>query len=115
MTVLPIASNLPFGMYLPVVVLLAGFALVSLLATVARNREEQTRAERLGDIAFLLVVLGAVYALVLLIAAAVSYPQRFTDMLLITFVVVAFFAVLLGVFFFFGELLPRRLSRRGPR
>jgi hypothetical protein len=115
MTALPIASNLPFGMYMPVVVVLAGFALVSVLAGVARNREDTARAERLGDIAFLLVVLGAVYALVLLIASAVSYPSRFYDMLLIVVVVVGFFALLLFVFFFVGEVLPRGLSRRGRR
>jgi CBS domain containing-hemolysin-like protein len=115
MSALPIASNLPWGMYMPLPVLLAGFAVVSVLAGVARNREDTARAERLGDISFLLVLVGAVYALVLVIASAVSYPSRFYDMILITFVVVAFFALLLFLFFFFGELLPRRLSRRGPR
>lgn len=112
MTAFPIASNLPFGMYMPLVILLAGFALVSVLGNVARNRENRPRAEQLADIAFLLVLLGAVYAAVLLVASAVSYPQRFWDMLLITFVVVAFFGALLFVFFFLGESLPRRLSRR---
>jgi hypothetical protein len=115
MTGLPIAANLPFGMYMPIVVVLAGFALVSVLAGVARNREDSARAERLGDIAFLLVVLGAAYAVVLLIASAVSYPSRFYDMILITFVVVAFFALLLFVFFFIGEVLPRAVGRRGRR
>lgn len=115
MTALPIASNLPFGMYMPLVVVLVGFALLSGLSGVARNREDNARAERTGDFAFLLVLVGAAYALVLLIAAAVSYPQRFWDMLLITFVVVAFFAILLGAFFLVGESLPRRLGRRGPR
>jgi hypothetical protein len=115
MTALPIASNLPFGMYVPLVVLLAAFALVSVLGNVARGREDRTRAERMADIAFLVVLLGAVYAAVLLVASAVSYPQRFWDMLLITFVILAFFAVLLFVFFFFGEVLPRRFGRRGSR
>ncbi|HMJ96068.1 MAG TPA: hypothetical protein VK486_09455 [Thermoleophilaceae bacterium] len=115
MTALPIASNLPFGMYMPLVVVLAAFALVSVLGNVARNREDTARAERMVDIAFLLVLLGAVYAVVLLVASAVSYPQRFWDMLLITVVVVGFFAVLLFVFFFLGEVLPRRLGRRGSR
>lgn len=105
-------TNLPWAMYLPVVALIAGFALVSAYAGVARNRDDNERAERLGDIAFLLVLLGAAYAVVLLIASAVSYPSRFFDMLLIIFIVVAFFALLLFVFFFFGEMLPRRLRRR---
>jgi hypothetical protein len=115
MTALPIASNLPFGMYMPLVIVIAGFALLSVLAGVERTREDHARAERLGDIAFLFVVLGAAYAVVLVIAAAVSYPARVYDMLLITFVVVAFFAVILGVFFFLGELLPGRLGRRRSR
>jgi hypothetical protein len=115
MSGLPIASNLPFGMYMPIALLLAGFALVSVLAGMARNREDTARAERLGDISFLLVVLGAAYAVVLLIASAVSYPSRFYDMILITIVVVGFFALLLFAFFFLGEVLPRGLSRRGRR
>ena len=114
MSFLPIASNVPFGLYMPVVVLLAGFAVVSVLGNAARGREDRALAEKLADIAFLLVLLGAVYAVVLLIASAVSYPQRFWDMLLITFVILAFFAVLLFVFFFIGEVLPR-LLRRGSR
>lgn len=115
MTGLPIAAQLPFAMYMPVVVLLAGFALVSLLAGVARNRDDTGRAERLGDISFLFVVLGAAYAVVLLIASAVSYPSRMYDMILIIFIVVAFFALLLFLFFFVGEVLPGRLRRRGQR
>lgn len=115
MTGLPIAAQLPFAMYMPVVALLAGFALVSLLAGAARNRDDTGRAERLGDISFLLVVLGAAYAVVLLIASAVSYPSRMYDMILIIFIVVAFFALLLFLFFFVGEVLPSRLRRRGQR
>lgn len=115
MTSLPIAANLPFAMFLPVMFLLAGFAVVSLLSGVARSREETGRAERLGDIAFLLVVLSAAWAIILLISSAVSYPSRFWDMLLIIFIVVAFFGVLLFLFFFIGEVLPRGLSRRGRR
>jgi hypothetical protein len=114
MSFLPIASNVPFGLYMPIVVLLAGFAAVSVLANAARGREDRARAEKLADIAFLLVLVGAAYAVVLLIASAVSYPQRFWDMILITFVMLAFFAILLFVFFFIGEVLPR-LLRRGSR
>ncbi len=114
MTFLPIAANLPFGAYMPLVVVLVGFAVVSVVGNAARGRGDRARAEKLADIAFGLVLLGAVYAVVLLIASAVSYPQRFWDMLLITFVILAFFAVLLFVFFFLGEVLPR-LGRRGSR
>jgi cell division protein FtsW (lipid II flippase) len=112
MTFLPIASNLPFGSYMPLVVVLAGFAVVSVFGNAARAREDRARAEKLTDIAFLLVLVAAVYAVVLLIASAVSYPERFWDMLLITFVILAFFAVLLFVFFFFAEVLPRLARRR---
>ena len=114
MTSLPIASNVPFGLYMPIVVVLVGFAAVSLFGNAARGREDTARAEKLADIAFLVVLLGAVYAVVLLIASAVSYPQRFWDMILIIFVILAFFAILLFVFFFLGEVLPR-LGRRGSR
>ena len=99
---------------MPIVVVLVGFAVVSVFGNAARGRGDRARAEKLADIAFLLVLLGAVYAVVLLIASAVSYPQRFWDMLLIIFVILAFFAVLLFVFFFLGEVLPR-LGRRRSR
>lgn len=114
MSFLPIASNVPFGLYMPIVVLLVGFAVVSVVGNTARGRGDRARAEKLADFAFLLVLVGAAYAVVLLIASAVSYPQRFWDMILITFVMLAFFAILLFVFFFVGEVLPR-LLRRGSR
>jgi hypothetical protein len=111
-TSLPIAANLPFGMFMPVVVLLVGFAILSVLAGLARNREDTARAERLSDIAFLLVVLSAAWAVVLLIASAVSYPTRVYDMILIILVVVAFFGLLLFVFFLISELVPSKLGRK---
>jgi cytochrome bd-type quinol oxidase subunit 2 len=111
MTSLPIAQ-VAFGLYVPILVLLAGYALVSVVAGIARNREENERAERLADISFLLVVLGAAYAVVLLIVSAVSYPSRVYDMILIIFVVVLFFGLLLFLFFVISELVPRTLRRR---
>lgn len=114
MSFLPIAANPPFGIYMPIVVMLVGFATLSVLGNAARGREDRARAEKFADFAFLLALLGAVYAVVLVIVSAVSYPLRFWDMLLIIFVMLAFFALLLFVFFFIGEVLPR-VFRRGSR
>jgi threonine/homoserine/homoserine lactone efflux protein len=112
MSTLPIAANLPSGMFTPLVVLLAGYAVASVMAGMARTRENRPRAEKLSTIAFGLVLVAAAYVAVLLIASVVSYPNRIYDMLVILLVVGAFFALLLFLFFGISELLPR-VFRRG--
>ncbi len=108
---LPIASNLPSAMYTPLVVLIVGYALLSIMSGRARGHEDRATAERYATIAFGLVLLAAVYVVVLLIAAVFSYPGRFTDMLIILIVVGLFFALLLFVFFLIAEVIPGALRR----
>jgi cobalamin biosynthesis protein CobD/CbiB len=109
---LPIAAeNLPMSMYFPIVILLAGYAVVSIIAGVERGREDRARAERFSGIAFLLVLLGAAYAVVLLITSVFSYPSRFSDMLIIVIVIGVFFALLLFVLFLLVEVIPGALRR----
>ena len=60
----------------------------------ARERRPCGRRPLQG-LAFVVVLAFAVYVVVLLIAAVVSYPSRFYDMVLIILVVCAFFALLL--------------------
>jgi hypothetical protein len=109
--VLPIASNLPSGMYTPLVLLIVGYAVLSLLSGRARANEDRATADRYATIAFGLVLVAAVYVVVLLIAAVVSYPSRISDMLIILIVVGLFFALLLFVFFLISEVLPGALRR----
>ena len=48
MTFLPIASNLPFGSYMPLVVVLVGFAVVSVFGNTARGHGDRGRAWAAG-------------------------------------------------------------------
>ena len=114
MIVLPIAQ-LPTGMYAPLVLLLVAYAVLGLMATRARAADDDARAERLTGIAFALVLAGAVYTVVLVVAAVVGYWQRVYDMVIIMFVILAFFGLLLFVFFLIAELVPRALRRGGDR
>jgi hypothetical protein len=107
------AENLPSSMYTPLVVLLAGYVVLALLAGRARGREELDRTDRYETIAFAVVLLAALYTIVLVISAAFAYPNRSTDMLTIIVVICAFFALLLFVFFLLAEWIPGRL--RGGR
>jgi hypothetical protein len=108
---LPIAANLPSAMYTPLVILIVGYAVLSIMSGRARSNEQRAEAERYGTIAFGLVLVAALYTVVLLIASIFSYPSRFYDMVIILFVVAAFFALLLFVFFVLAEVLPRSLRR----
>jgi hypothetical protein len=112
---LPIAANLSSTLYLPLVLLLAGYAVLGVMATRARAGDDDARADRLTGIAFALVLAAAVYTVVLLVSAVVGYWQRVYDMVIILFVVLAFFALLLFVFFLIAELIPRVLGRGGDR
>jgi hypothetical protein len=112
---LPIAANLPSGMFTPIAVLIAGYAILSIIAGRARAKEDRARAERFSTYAFGLVLVSAAYALVLLIASIVSYPSRFYDMVVIIVVIGVFFVLLLFVFFLLAEVLPRVLRRGGDR
>ncbi|MEA2408221.1 MAG: hypothetical protein QOE69_2340 [Thermoleophilaceae bacterium] len=115
MSALPIAANLPSVMYAPLVILLAGYAILGILAARARGHDDRASAERFGAIGFALVLAGAVWSVVLLLSAVVSYPNRIYDMIIIVVMIVVFFAVLLLVFFALAELLPRVLKRGDDR
>jgi cytochrome bd-type quinol oxidase subunit 2 len=108
---LPIASSMPFPMYMVLVLLLVGHAVLSLLATRARANDDRARADRFAGIAFALVLASAVYLVVLLVATAISYSNRISDMLIIIVMIVVFFAILLFVFFLLAEVLPRAVGR----
>jgi hypothetical protein len=114
MTMFPIgAENLPSSMYTPLVVVLAVYAALGLLAGRARSNEDTDRAERFATIAFAVLLLAALYTIVLVISAVFAYPSRSTDMVTTVLVICGFFALLLFAFFVLAELIPRRL--RGGR
>jgi hypothetical protein len=109
-SVLPIAQ-LPSAMYLPVLLLLIGYAVLSVLGNRARSNDDRPRAERFTNWAFLVMLVFAAYAVVLLLASVFSYPSRFYDMVVIIFVITVFFALLLFVFFVIAEVIPNALRR----
>jgi O-antigen/teichoic acid export membrane protein len=111
---LPIAQ-LPSAMYAPVVLLLIAYAVLSVLASRARSNDDRPRTERFSNWAFLVVLVFAAYAVVLLLASVFSDPSRFYDMVLIIVVIAVFFALLLFVFFLIAEILPRAFRRGGDR
>lgn len=107
--------DLSWGLYLPLILIAVAFALVSAMAGVTAGRGNQERAERLRDIGFVIVLVGAVWVIILALVALISEPDDIGDMLTITLVVVVFFAILLLVLFglslVFGRL-ARTTSRR---
>ena len=104
-------SNLPMALYTPLVVVLAAYFVLTLLAGRARSKEDTGGTERFETWAFIVLLLAALYTIVLVISAVVSYPSRSTDLVTILVVVCGFFAVLLFVFFVLAEVLPRALGR----
>jgi cell division protein FtsW (lipid II flippase) len=109
-SMLPIAQ-LPSAMYTPVVLLLIAYAVLSILANRARSHDDRAGADRFTNWAFLVVLVFAAYAVVLLLAAVFSYPDRFYDMVLIIFVITVFFLLLLFAFFVIAEVIPNALRR----
>ena len=108
------AESLPSAMYTPLVVLVAAYALLSILAGRARSHDDRAKSDRFANIAFAVVLVSAAYAVVLLITAIFSYPSRTSDMVTIFVVIGVFFALLLFAFFAIAELIPHAL-RRGRR
>jgi hypothetical protein len=111
MTMLPIAANLPSAMFTPFVLLIVAYTLLTIMAGRARGHDDRAAADRWTNIAFAVVLIAALYAVVMLVSAIVSYPARFYDMIIILFVIIAFFALLLFVFFLLAEVVPGALRR----
>jgi hypothetical protein len=106
--------DLTWGLYFPLILVAAAFAIVSAAAGVVGGRGNETGGERLRDIGFLIVLLGAAWVVVLSLMALISKPNDIGDMLLITLVIVVFFAILL-VALFGLSLLAGRLGRSTSR
>jgi ABC-type Na+ efflux pump permease subunit len=104
-----------WGLYFPLILAAALFAIISASAGVMAGRGNEDRAERLRDVGFLIVVAGGAWVVVLLLLALIDQPDDIGDLLLITIVIVAFFVILLLVLFGLSLLvgwLGRGASRR---
>jgi hypothetical protein len=104
-----------WGLYFPLILAAAAFAILSAAAGVSAGRGNEAGAERLRNIGFLVVLVGGAWVIILLLLALIDQPDDIGDMLTITLVIVVFFAILLVVLFglslLFGRI-GRGASRR---
>ena len=98
-------EQLSFGWYLPLVVAGLVYVVLFMVGRVLRGRGETETADRLLDIAFLVVLAVAAYTALLLVLSLVTFPSRIASMLFIMIIVGAFFLLLLLVLFGLFELL----------
>jgi hypothetical protein len=101
------------GLYIPVLIVGAVYAGLSIYAEMVANRGDSDRSERLRDLAFGAALAAAAYTAILLILAAIDTPGRFTDAITIIFVVCAFFALLLLVLYLITQAVGRVTRRPG--
>ena len=113
MSALPLA-NLPFGLYVPLVLLVGGYAVIAIVTAVRTGRGQAEGDERLQDIGFGLVLGAAAWTVVLLVLSLVSYPSRLFTALGIILVIAGFFTLLLLVLWALIDL-PGRVGRRSQR
>jgi cytochrome bd-type quinol oxidase subunit 2 len=98
------------GLYTPLLVVLLVYAGLTIAAGAVKDAE---RSERYRDLAFGAALAAAAYTVVLLILAAIDAPNRFTDAIEIIFLILALFALLLGLLFLISQGLARVRSRPG--
>jgi len=103
-----------WSLFLPLIIAAAIYAIVSATAGVMAGRGNEAGADRLRDYGFLIVIASGVWVVILLLLALVDQPDDLGDMLVITIVIVAFFAILLLVLFGLS-LLVGRLGRGAAR
>ena len=107
--------DLTWGLYLPLVLAAIAYGLVAILAGVMAGRGNEAGAERVRDGGFVILLVSGVWVVVLLLLALFDQPDDLWDMVMITLVIVAFFAILLlvlfGISLLFGRL-GRTASRR---
>jgi Na+-driven multidrug efflux pump len=99
-----------WGLYFPLILAAAAYAIITVVAGVMAGRGNEAGAERVRDAGFLLVLAAGAWVVVLLLLALVDQPDEIGDLLLITVVIVAFFVILLLVLFGVS-LLVGRLGR----
>ncbi len=106
--------DLTWGLYFPLILIAIAYAVVSATAGVMAGRGNDERAERVRDYAFLILALGGVWVVILTVLSLISQPDDIGDILIITLVIVVFFAILL-VALFGLSLLTGRISRGASR
>lgn len=106
--------DLTWGLYFPLILIAIAYGVVSAAAGVMSGRGNDEGAERARDVAFLILALGGVWVVILTVLALISQPDDIGDILIITLVIVVFFAILL-IALFGLSILTGRISRGASR
>ncbi len=105
-----------FSLFLPLIIAAAVFGALSVAAAVLSGRGNEAGAERLRDVGFLVILLGAAWIVVLLVLSLASEFEEIWDMITIVLVITVFFALLLGALFglalLFGKINSSRTRSR---
>ena len=104
-----------WSMFLPLILAGVAFGVMSIAAGMMATRGNDAGAERVRDYGFLLLLAMCAWTIILLLVSIFNRPNDVGDMLIITLVIVVFFALLLVVFFGISLLvgaLGRQTSRR---
>ena len=104
-----------WSLFFPLLLGGIAYGVISAVAGVMSSRGNEAGAERARDVGFLLVLAIGAWTVVLFLVAVFNEADDVGDMFIITFVIVAFFALLLLVFFGLSLLIGavgRLMSRR---
>ena len=97
-------SSLEFALYYPLIALALIYTVLTVAGRIVEGRGRRDAGENLQTLGFGAMVLAAPYTVVLLVMSLVSYPSRLTDMAIVFGIILAFFAVLLGLLLLLTEI-----------
>jgi Na+-driven multidrug efflux pump len=104
-----------WSLFLPLILGGIAYGITAIVAGVISSRGDDARAERVRDYGFVLLLAIGAWTLILLVISIFNRPNSVWDMVVITLVIVVFFALLLVAFFLislvFGAL-GRMTARR---
>jgi hypothetical protein len=103
---------LDWSLYSPLLLALLVYVVLFIAASIVRSRGNESGAERILDIGFLVALVAGAWTLVLLVFAILDEPDDIWDMVVIVVIIGVFFAVLLTLLFGLFELI---LTRGGSR
>ena len=102
---------LAWSLYSPLMLALLVYVVLFMAASIIRTRGNESGAERILDIGFLVALVAGAWTLILLVFAILDEPDDIWDMVVIVVIIGVFFAVLLTVLFGLFELIFTRGSR----
>lgn len=102
-------TSLSFSLYYPLLVLGLGWGLLTVAGRVVAGRGSGETGANLETLGFGALLVGAAWAVVLLVISLINYPIRLSDMALTALTVFAFFALLIILLFVLTEV---RIGRR---